>query len=231
MLYLNDFFPPDIHALFTERDVDFSFCKEKEPLSSLQHRYLDSSLPFSTQNLVTVQQVHGQHIVVHSQDKALAGVAQADGCLTGLRKCWLSIRTADCLPVYLCDPVQKCIGLIHAGWQGTRQGIVSHAVSLMTEIFQSHPKNILVLFGPGIRTCCYEVGSEFSRIFPGHVFAKEGRLAFDLAGANRGQLVQAGIRPRNIRDCRLCTCCDPRFFSYRREGAGCGRHLALMAIG
>ena len=65
---------------------------------------------------------------------------------------------------------------------------------------------------------------------PGHQPEPE-RAKLDLRAANRAQLVEAGVSPKRIAVSALCTRCRPDlFFSYRREGAGTGRLLALIGI-
>lgn len=65
---------------------------------------------------------------------------------------------------------------------------------------------------------------------PGHEPPPE-RVQLDLAAANRWQLVEAGVNPRNIAVSSLCTGCrQDLFFSYRKEGAGTGRMLSVIGI-
>jgi len=65
---------------------------------------------------------------------------------------------------------------------------------------------------------------------PGHELPPE-RVRLDLRAANRSQLIDSGVRPRNIAVSALCTACrTDLLFSYRREGARTGRLMALMGI-
>jgi YfiH family protein len=65
---------------------------------------------------------------------------------------------------------------------------------------------------------------------PGHLPEPE-RVRLDLRAANRWQLVDAGVSPRRIASSSLCTACrTDLFFSYRREGAGTGRLMAVIGI-
>jgi polyphenol oxidase len=65
---------------------------------------------------------------------------------------------------------------------------------------------------------------------PGHEPPPE-RVRLDLAAANRWQLIDAGVNPRNIAVSSLCTGCrKDLFFSYRKEGAGTGRMLSVIGI-
>jgi polyphenol oxidase len=65
---------------------------------------------------------------------------------------------------------------------------------------------------------------------PGHDPPPE-RVRLDLRAANRWQLVDAGVPPRNIAVSALCTGCRrDLFFSYRKEGAGTGRMMSVIGI-
>ena len=65
---------------------------------------------------------------------------------------------------------------------------------------------------------------------PGHQPEPE-RARLDLRAANRWQLVDAGVSPKNIVVSGLCTKCrEDLFFSYRRDGAGTGRLMAVIGM-
>jgi YfiH family protein len=65
---------------------------------------------------------------------------------------------------------------------------------------------------------------------PGHGAPCE-RVRLDLRAANRWQLIDAGVRPKNIAVSALCTGCrNDLFFSYRKEGAATGRMMSVIGI-
>lgn len=65
---------------------------------------------------------------------------------------------------------------------------------------------------------------------PGHDPPPE-RVQLDLRAANRWQLVDAGVRPRNIAVSALCTSCrSGLFFSYRKEGPATGRMMSVIGM-
>jgi YfiH family protein len=65
---------------------------------------------------------------------------------------------------------------------------------------------------------------------PGHQPEPE-RVNLDLRAANRWQLLDAGVPEKGIAVSDLCTRCRADlFFSYRREGSGTGRLLALIGM-
>ena len=100
----------------------------------------------------------------------------------------------------------------------------------MQETWGTCPEDLMVAFGPHIRVCCYEVGEECAVEFPKEVVARGNTLYLDLSLVNKEQLVGLGVLAQNISGCNTCTCCNDRFFSYRREGEKAGRHLSLIMI-
>jgi polyphenol oxidase len=56
-------------------------------------------------------------------------------------------------------------------------------------------------------------------------------VQLDLIAANRWQLLDAGVRPKNISDSGICTACNTDLlFSHRREQGRTGRMLAAIGI-
>jgi polyphenol oxidase len=57
------------------------------------------------------------------------------------------------------------------------------------------------------------------------------KLFLDLVKANRGQLLAAGVRAKNIESSPLCTNCHPELlFSYRAEKGQTGRMMSVVGI-
>ncbi len=215
----------------SDRGIDFRADQNEPFLHRDQKEYLARHFPVYDQ-LASVRQVHGRDIwVIDRPDECGRDEPRADGLVTDLPRVALSIRTADCLPVFFYDPQRTCIGLIHAGWQGSRQKIASNAIRVMQRRFRSDPADIMAYFGPGIRPCCYRVGEDFLSFFPEEIQRRDGHPYLDLALVNKNQLVRGGLREQNIFISPVCTCCCEDFFSYRREGKEAGRHLSLIMLG
>ena len=157
-------------------------------------------------------------------------VRKADGILTDRTNLPIAVRTADCLPIFVYDPRNRVIGILHAGWKGTRKGIVANALSVMLKKWHTKPSELIVAFGPSIRPCCYEVGKVFKRYFPNEVYKKGEKYFLDTPLVNQRQLLKAGIKKENIYDCGTCTSCSRDFFSYRRQGEQAGRMLSVMML-
>lgn len=186
--------------------------------------------------------VHGNAIVhVTAQDfmcaqNGILDYDNVDGAVTDVRETVLTTGHADCLPVYLYDPIKNAIGLAHAGWKGTLVNIAGALVENMVHRFNSDPKDIKAFIGPGIGFCCFEVGREVVEAFQcsydwtlTDVLKKEnGQYNIDLKNINKTQLQMCGLR--DIKVSSLCTKCrEDLFFSYRRNKEK-GRMLAYIYL-
>lgn len=108
--------------------------------------------------LVTLRQIHSDliHYVIEPPATTLVG----DGLVADTPNLLLGIQTADCLPVILVDKKRKAVGVFHAGWRGTIKRIVEKGAGLMRLHFGTLPRDLEAAIGPGIHSCCYEVGEE-----------------------------------------------------------------------
>lgn len=160
-----------------------------------------------------------------------------DGLVTCRKDMILSIRTADCVPVLLCDAEAKVCSAVHAGWRGTVGGITKNAIELM-ERQGAKRERIVAAIGPCIDKCCYEVGKElfdeFAAVSPEYslFFTPVGeKYMLDLNLANETILRDSGILAENIAVMRLCTKCNSeQFFSHRRQGAVRGTMSAMICL-
>ncbi len=127
--------------------------------------------------LVTLRQIHSDliHLVSAPQAHPLIG----DGLLTATPHLLIAIQTADCLPVIVADPRQRAVGVFHAGWRGTVQRIVEKGIGEMRRWFGSRAKDLRASVGPGVHSCCYEVGTEVREKFESQ-FAYAGKLFHEL---------------------------------------------------
>lgn len=113
--------------------------------------------------IVTVRQIHSDlvHSVSGIQGKPLVG----DGLITSNPGILLGVLTADCLPIILADTKRHAVGVFHAGWRGTMKRIVEKGVGEMRKHFGSRPADLRAVIGPGVRGCCYQVGTEVRDAF------------------------------------------------------------------
>lgn len=108
--------------------------------------------------LVTLRQIHSD--LIHYVDAPPVDPLAGDGLITDTPGLLLGIQTADCLPVILVDKKRKAVGVFHAGWRGTIKRIVEKGAGLMRMYFGTMPRDLQAAIGPGIHSCCYEVGEE-----------------------------------------------------------------------
>lgn len=171
-------------------------------------------------NRAWLTQIHSGK-VIRSKASGLQG--EADALITTSPELWISIRTADCLPILLVDPVAKIVAAVHAGWRGTVEKIAARTVAGMVEL-GAEVSGIRAAIGPGIGECCFEVGEEVSPHF-----GAVGKTNVDLAAANERQLLEAGLALDNIWVSKQCTRCNPDLFhSYRRDGVQAGRMVSAI---
>ncbi|MGA9527682.1 MAG: peptidoglycan editing factor PgeF [Terriglobales bacterium] len=118
--------------------------------------------------LVTLRQIHSdlihyvdRHYLDHAPKLPLAG----DGLITDAPGLLIAVQAADCIPVIVVDKKRRAVGVFHAGWRGTVKRIVEKGVGAMRRHFGSDPKNLVAAIGPGIQSCCYNVGEEVRRQF------------------------------------------------------------------
>lgn len=204
------------------------------------------ALEISAGELVAGKQVHGDKVaIVDEKDMGKGAFAyvdalpDTDALVTGSLKTPLSSYYADCVPIFLLDPVHKVIALAHAGWKGTVLKIGKKTVDRMGQVFGTDPAKCLAGIGPSIGPCCYEVDDRVTgplqQEFSGYLDFVENispdRWRLNLWEANRRTLLEAGLLPENIETASICTCCQSEvFFSYRAEKGTTGRMAALIKL-
>ncbi len=180
-----------------------------------------------------LKQVHGNKVIaVAGSDAVHPGRQQpldnADGMVTAVAGIPLAVSVADCVPLFLYSPQHRAGGLIHAGLRGTFNNIARVAVEVLANELNVPAGSLYAWIGPSAGPCCYEVSEEMAARFTAAGWVVSGRNA-DLWATNTLQLVAAGVPRAQVQAAGICTICDARFHSYRRD-PGSGRNLALLAI-
>lgn len=185
-----------------------------------------------------VWQVHGKTILFSDAPRPPEKKhPPADGIFTDKAEVTLIMRFADCVPLVFHDPVQKVVGIVHAGWQGTLLRIGAEAVSAIKQRYESTASDLRVGLGPSICGKCYQVGEEVRQKFlkawgaeADQFFLKQEQgLYLDLWGANEWALRQAGVE--HIENSGLCTAENlDEWYSYRKEKGVTGRFAVVIAL-
>jgi YfiH family protein len=147
---------------------------------------------------------------------------EGDALIISLPGVNIGIRTADCLPVLLADPVSGTVAAVHCGWRSLALDLAEQTVQTMTSLAGNKPSGLIAALGPAINTCCYEVGSEVIGQFQGYdadpaaYTEREDRFYLNLRAIALSQLLRAGLSPDHIDDLAQCTSClSERYFSHR----------------
>jgi YfiH family protein len=183
-------------------------------------------------------QIHSSIVLASDQARPLdAPHPHADAILTDQAHVTLMMRFADCVPIFLFDPIRRVVGIVHAGWKGTLALITVSAVQTMADKYGSNPADILAGIGPSIGPDHYEVGEDVqvqTRSAFGHdasqlLRAENGKVYLDLWKANEIGLRRAGVKSIEISG--LCTACHTDdWFSHRAEHGKTGRFGAVLAL-
>jgi YfiH family protein len=191
-------------------------------------------------------QVHGADVrVVQTAEEAKPAENQlgetifCDVIVSNAEGVLAAVKTADCVPILLGDPVSGAFAAVHAGWRGTLAGAVVVGVERLAKEYDAKPENLRIAIGASAGPCCYEVGSEVIEAFTKQFADGEklftetrpGHAMVDLLKANRDQLQLAGVLPERIHTAPICTMCrTDLFFSYRKEKSLHGKVGRLMAV-
>jgi polyphenol oxidase len=167
--------------------------------------------------LARTSQVHGRDVVRHADGDGAGGPRrEADGGATRERGVAPVVLTADCLPVALHAP--GAVAMVHAGWRGLAAGVLDEGLAALRDL--GADGTVVAAIGPGAGPCCYEVGDEVRAAFADVPEARAGRH-IDLKRIAATRLRAAGVA--EVHDAGLCTMCDERFFSHRRDAGVTGR--------
>ncbi len=202
---------------------------------------------FALDSAAIVNYCHGDGVEVatgHERGYGFPGgprFPECDGLVTADPNVTLITLHADCMPVFLFDPVKKVGGMVHAGWKGASLRIGKKAVLRMISEFGCDSRDVLAGIGPSICQDCFEVDDDVHSIFA-EAFPKaecsiyddaRQKYLIDLWKIMAAQLVEAGIEPQHIQISGQCTCCNADYFSYRRDKklyGGTGAMAAYLRV-
>lgn len=177
----------------------------------------------------TVRRIHEPTDLSAPDGDAVQPAVEADGHATRLTGIGVTALAADCLPVALGGA--GAVAVVHAGWRGLAAGVLEEGVLALRAL--GVEGDIAAIVGPGAGPCCYEVGPEvhaaLSARAPDQPRAGAGAetqgTPIDLRAIAHTRLNAADVR--DVHDVHVCTICDPRYFSHRREGARAGRQAGI----
>lgn len=251
---LNKYSDTLIHCFTTRRggvsegeykSLNMAFNKsDKRENVEENYKRIAKALGIDTKNMVLSNQIHDNKIrVVSDIDRGKGIYVESDiigfdGLMTNHTNVALVTFYADCVPVFLFDPVKKVISLVHSGWRSTLKEISKEAVLKMKERFGCDFSDIEVAVGPSIGLCCFEVGEEVYEEFINtfkwcKVFCKKvkDKWFIDLPSIIKTSLKLEGLQESKILISGICTKCNNDvFFSHRGDRGKTGTLTAIMQL-
>lgn len=195
---------------------------------------------------VVMPQHQGHTALVRKVPEELGDITGVDALITDRRGLRIGVKSADCVPILLFDPVCGAVAAIHSGWKGTLKNIAAAASGRMSAEFGTRPCDLKAVIGPCIHMEAFEVGEELVNAFcpdaaaiDSYPFAKMlphpqtgiVRWHLDLPGICRSQLLECGIPDGNIEMRPECTWEQhSRFFSARWLGKNFGEQRIISCI-
>lgn len=221
------------HAFFTRKggvstgchaSLNCAYASKDDPTKVLENRIRTTAyFGLSVECLVTVNNIHGNKVVVVDKPWLQHQNPEADAMVTQQKGILLGSDSADCPIVLLADVQANVVGLAHAGWRGAKKGVLESTVKQMINL-GAKPHNIVAAISPCIAQDSYEVSGDFYQQFindnPEHqCYFKNARklnhFMFDLLGYVQMCLTLLNIQ--SIRHLGIDTYTDERFFSCRRS--------------
>ncbi|WP_347993411.1 peptidoglycan editing factor PgeF [uncultured Eubacterium sp.] len=209
------------------------------------HKIFAKAVGFPYENIVTTNQTHTTNVRVVTKEDCGKGITKdrdysdVDGLITNVPGIVLTTYYADCVPLYILDPVNKAIGLSHSGWKGTVNRIGENTLKLMNENYGTNPKDVICCIGPSICQDCYEISEDVANEFINE-FGKNNKILYN-KGNGKYQLnlwesvkqvfLDAGVEYDNIYTTDICTCCNKdELFSHRGHHGKRGNLAAFLML-
>lgn len=246
---------------FSTMNLSYTRGDTKEAVDE-NYRRVATVLSCDVNDFVCSHQTHTTNVKKVSSADGGKGVTRErdfsdiDGLITNEPGVVLATFYADCVPLYIVDPVHKAIGLSHSGWRGTVQKMGKVTLEAMAKEYGTKPEDVRVAIGPSICQECYEVSEDvalaFLEAFPEDMEKEEqyakhyqdgkmenclcyqkanGKYQLNLWYANYRVFRDAGVPDNQIEITDICTCCNPDFlFSHRASHGKRGNLGAFLTL-
>jgi YfiH family protein len=186
----------------------------------------------------TVHQVHGVNI----EDAAsCSSNAEADGLIASEPGLWMTVKTADCVPIMFQAPGLAMV--LHAGWRGIAQGIIGMGIKRWQRE-GGQLSRTRVGIGPHISWRSFEIGDDVVEGMKRSPFydekyslqaslvkAEGKKWHMDLGAKSIVDLLLGGVPAENIAAMRTCTFLRSDLWpSYRRDKEKAGRIWTVLKV-
>lgn len=226
--------------------MNFTFTRGDNPEHVMEnYRRMAKVLGVDKERMVLSYQTHTVNVKKVTEEDAGKGIVKdrdyqdIDGLITDVPGITLVTFYADCVPIYILDPIHKAIGLSHSGWRGTVRRMGRVTLNAMKEAYGTNPSDVLCCIGPSICKECFEVGEEvilefeqtFGEPYWNDLFYRKenGKYQLNLWKANEIILREEGVTQIQVTD--ICTRCNPNYlFSHRIMGNERGNLAAFLCL-
>lgn len=219
---------------------------EKECVDE-NYRRIAKVLGCEIEDIVCSDQTHTINVRKVTADDKGKGIVKPrdykdiDGLITNESGIALATFYADCVPLYIVDPVHHAIGLSHSGWRGTVKRMGAVTLKKMEEEYGTKPQDVYVAIGPSICQDCYEVSKDVADEFREAFLAQidedkllyqksEEKFLLNLWYANYCVFREAGVPEKNIEVTDVCTCCNPDLLFSHRASKGVRGNLGAFLM-
>lgn len=247
--------------------LNFSFTQGDVKENVIENfRRAAAHMHMTCNDIVCTQQTHTTNIrKVTAADKGKGVVYERDytdidGLITKETGIILAAFYADCVPLFIVDPVNRAIGLAHSGWRGTVEKMGKVILDKMSAEYGTKPEDVRVAIAPSICQACYEVSADVALAFT-DAFAKDDIKAKEYLARYQQDITQreidnclmyhkendkyqlnlwyanfrvfrdAGVPNKQIEVTDVCTCCNPELlFSHRASKGKRGNLGAFLML-
>ncbi len=227
---MQDFFNNQVNIGFSQKpdgNMRVFFDRENKETESNRRKFWQKN-KISPSLIVLADLIHDDKIELVNYLNKGKVIKNTDALITTDPKITLALTAADCLIVYIYDPINQVVALIHAGWRGLIKKIIIKTIEKMTFYYKSDPKELKIYISPHIQKCHFEIKEDVLNYFKNYskYITKSDKLFVDLSAIAKEQLIKSGVINKNIQISSECSyCLKNKYFSYRRNG---NKHLETM---
>lgn len=200
------------------------------------HDILAETLGYNRNRLVHMRQIHSDKIVLVDETFNFDAPPECDALITNHRNMPLMVMSADCTPILLYDPIRHVCGAVHAGRTGALGEILPKTIQAMEQQFGSLRKNLQIILGPSIHSCCYEINETIayetvSKGYTSALYRRDKRVFLDVNTILLEQLKALSVDTTQIEVIEHCTSCKSgEYFSYRADAQKTGRIAGVIIL-
>jgi polyphenol oxidase len=224
-------YPELVCAFSAKEDGNMSF-GHKNPVAN--RRAFIKKLGLKIENLITAHQPHKNRVAVVDEKHRGRGAVKKDwlkgydALITDESNVVLGITAGDCLPIFMYDKNKQVIAAVHIGYRCLPLGLIENVGKALKNKYGCDLKNLEIEVGPHIQKCCFEVQDDVWKLFAKYPRCRQivnAKKYISLIDIVKAQLKANGFDSKKIKASKACTCCDRKYFSYRRS------HVKNQSIG